>query len=398
MRKSLAIALAQFRMTLKSKAYLATMFGMPLAFIIIFGLLLGGGGSSGGTSAPQGQVYPLAVIDEDQSLASTLLIEALEGEPNLYLRPARRTELDRLIADYKAFAGFVIPRGFGEAVSAGKAIDLEMITHRASNQEWGIQPILQRNVIGLAGDFHLALKVAGSTDEARIRKALAQIADERAGRGVTVAVEPVLRPAAQEEGYQYNPLNHSALGYTVMSVMMAILMMAGVILYERQHGTWGRLLTTPTDRISLLAGYILSFFVTGLFQFAVLVFGTQLLFHIHWGPLLPLFVVGAAMVLAAAGIGLFFAGIVRTYEQQQTLGVVFIIATSMLGGLFYPIEYMGATMQRIGHLTPQAWAMEALTEVSLRGGEWANLAWPLTVLISLAVIFSTAGLLRIRCE
>jgi hypothetical protein len=31
--------------------------------------------------------------------------------------------------------------------------------------------------------------------------------------------------------------------------------------------------------------------------------------------------------------------------------------------------------------------MEGLTEVAQRGGSWAALAWPLTVLLSLAVYF-----------
>lgn len=398
MRKALAIALTQFRIVMKSKMYLATMFGMPLAFIIIFGLLIGGGASSDTPSTPQGRVYPLAIIDEDRSLASALLIESLKNEPNLAVTTTERADLDKLIADMKVFAGFAIPPGFGEALSAGQGTELSLITYRGSNMEWGIQPVLRRNLMGLASDFRLALQMAGSDEEAQVRAAMARIAAERANRGASLAVESAGRPAAKAEGSSYNALNHSALGYTVMSVMMAILMMSGTILYERQHGTWGRLLTTPTDRYSLLAGYLLSFFLTGLFQFAVLVFGTRLIFQVQWGPLLPLFAVGAATVLASAGIGLFLAGIVRSYEQQQTLGIIFVIATSMLGGLFWPLELMSPTMQRIGYLTPQAWAMTGLTEVALRGGAWASLAWPLTVLLALAVLFAGAGLLRVRYE
>jgi ABC-2 type transport system permease protein len=143
---------------------------------------------------------------------------------------------------------------------------------------------------------------------------------------------------------------------------------------------------------------MLSFFVTGMFQFTVLVLGTRLLFHIQWGPLLPLFAVGAATVLASAGMGLFLAGLVRTFEQQMAIGVIFVIATSMLGGLFWPLEILSPTMQRIGHLTPQAWAMEGLTEVALRGGTWAGLALPLAVLLGLALVFSAVGVRRVRYE
>lgn len=393
MRKSLAIAWTQFRITMKSKAALATMFAMPIALILIFGLMLGGGSSS----APKSKVYPVALINEDESLPATLLVEALRQEAGLAVKPGTRAGLNKQIADAAVVAGFIIPRGFGEAVAAGRQAEPELILASGANLGLGLRPIFERAAGQVAADYTLALKLAGSADEAKVRAAMSRIATERAQRGAGVRAEPVVRPAAEAAG-GYNALDHAALGYTVMSVMMAILMMAGAILYERQHSTWGRLLTTPTDRVTLMAGYVLSFFFTGMVQFTVLVFGTQWLFHIQWGPLLPLFTVGAAMVLAAAGIGLFFAGIVRSYEQQQTIGVVFVIATSMLGGLFWPMEFMSPTMQRIGYLTPQAWAMQALNEVALRGGAWANLAWPLTVLLALAVLFATAGLLRVRFE
>jgi ABC-2 type transport system permease protein len=108
--------------------------------------------------------------------------------------------------------------------------------------------------------------------------------------------------------------------------------------------------------------------------------------------------VGAATVLASAGMGLFLAGLVRTFEQQEAVGVIFVIATSMLGGLFWPLDILSPAMQKIGHFTPQAWAMDGLTEVALRGGSWAELVWPLTVLLGLAVVFSAAGVLRVRYE
>lgn len=397
MRKSLAIAWTQFRITMKSKAALGTMFAMPLAFIIIFGLMLGGQ-ESGSPSTPRGKTYPLAVIDEDGSLAAALLIESLRQEPSLMITPGSRSGLDKQMADLDVLGGVAIPRGFGERVAAGKAAELELILHRGANLEHGIGPTLQRLTNQLTTDYNLAVQHAGSADAAKVRESMSRIAAERARLGAAVATEQVVAPAVSIEGSDYSALNHSALGYTVMSVMMAILLMAGVVLYERQHGTWGRLLTTPTGRFPLLLGYLLSFFFTGMIQFAILVAGTSLLFRIEWGPLLPLFTVGAAMVLAAAGIGLFFAGLVRTYEQQQTIGVVFVVASSMLGGLFWPMDLMSPAMQRIGHLTPQAWAMEALNEVALRGASWANLAWPLGVLLSLAIIFAGAGLLRVRYE
>lgn len=392
MRKSLAIAWLQFRLTMQSKASLATMFAMPAALILIFGLLAGGGGQS---STPKGAVYPLAVVDEDQSLPSSLLLERLGQEENLALTTPTRDQLEKLIADQRVAAALIIPAGFGEAIAAGQGTDLELMTHRGGNLGQGISPVVGRILRQINTDYRLALQLAGSTDATAIRAGLDRVASERENRETAIQVQPLTRDV---ERSGTSAMSHATLGYTVMAVMMSILMMAGVILYERQKGTWGRLLTAPTDRGSILLGYLLAFFSTGLFQFVLLVLGTRLIFGVEWGPWLPLLAVGSATVLAAVGLGLFLASLVKSYEQQQTVGVILVIATSMLGGLFWPLDLMSTTMQRIGHLTPQAWAMMGLTEVALRGANWANLAWPLTVLLGLGLLFSTAGLIRVRTE
>ncbi len=181
-----------------------------------------------------------------------------------------------------------------------------------------------------------------------------------------------------------------------MFVMMLVFNMSGVILEERSLGTWGRLLTAPTARSGILSGYLLSFFMTGMFQFAVLVGISTLLFRVHWGPVLPLAAMAAAFILCSSGLGLFLAGLVRTAEQQRTIGVLVVSSISMLGGVYWPLELLGDTMRRIGYLTPQAWAMEGFREVMLRGGDWGGLVWPLTVLLTLALVCMTAGLARVR--
>jgi ABC-2 type transport system permease protein len=56
------------------------------------------------------------------------------------------------------------------------------------------------------------------------------------------------------------------------------------------------------------------------------------------------------------------------------------------------------TMQRIGYLTPQAWAIDGFREVMLRGGAWSGLMWPLVVLLGITAVFLTAGVLRVRYE
>lgn len=391
MRQAFSVALLQFQLILKSKGTVMTMFGLPLLMTLIFGSLAGG--DSNGV-----KVYPVAVVDQDSSFAAQRLVEALQHEPALQVQTASAEALPKLLSDKRISAGVIIPAGFQRGLAGGTVPEVQLMTAPGGNLGVAIGPAVQRLAAQVTSDYRLARQAPGAaSDEAQLAVAYAKAGADRLALGATVVQETVRRSGPKSDSDLGN-VGERALGFTVMFVMMIVFLMGGVILKERQDGTWGRLLTTPASKLSLLTGYVLSFFITGMFQFAVLVGASSLLFRVKWGPLLPLTVMAAAFVLCSAGLGLFMAGIVRTAEQQSTLGILLVTATSMLGGVYWPLQFVGDTMRRIGYLTPQAWAMDGFREVMLRGGDWGALVWPLTVLLALGAIFTAGGLQRVRYE
>lgn len=392
MRKALIVAGLQFRLVYSNKATFFVLLAMPLLFTTIFGLLMSGSGSGGGPRR-----FPVAVADEDQSVASRLLVETLQVHGLLQVQEATRPEVTKLFADKKLAAAVVIPAGYEQALRAGSGPQVELLSAPGGNLAVAVSPIVQREAMRVASDFHIALMEGEPADEAHLRQAYARVGADREQLGITLSREQAQRAQASQRR-EHSSLTQASLGFTVMFVMMLTFMQGGVILQERQNGTWGRLLTTPSDRTSLLTGYLLSFFLIGMAQFGLLVGATRLFFGVQWGAIGPLFALAGAFVLCSAGLGLFVAGIVRTAEQQRNIATIVVVASSMLGGVYWPLEFVGETMQRIGYLTPQAWAMQGFTEIMLRGGSFGALLWPMTVLLSLTVIFMTAGVLRVRYE
>lgn len=382
MRRLLSIAMLQFRLVVKNKGSLLLMFAMPLAFTAIFGLLMGG--SSGPVKVP------VAVVDLDGSFASQQVIALLEEESGIKVRSAAEGELDRLFVDHKIEAGAIIPAGFGAMIESGRAPELLVATAPGGNMQVAIQPLLTRAGTVVTENLTLARRLNPADPAAEYAK----VAAERKAAQVGLTVTPEAgRPS--ESGSQ---LQSSALGMIVMFLMMSMVAQSGALLTDRTLGTWGRLLTAPTTRLQLMGGYLLSLFLTGCFQTAVLVGATRLIFQIDWGPLPQLAAVSALVVLCAAGFGLFLAGFVRSAEQQRAVGSGLVVITCFLGGVFWPLDLMGKGMQLAGRLTPQAWAMEGFREVMLRGGAWANLVTPMAALAGLAVLFMGIGLARVRFE
>lgn len=385
MRQALTIALLQLRLMLKSKSALLVMFVLPLFFITIFGTM-GGGGTGAG------RVYPIAVVDEDQSIASRKLTAALQAEQILAVRVASAAELPKLIADKQIVSAVRIPQGFETAIAGGAAAEVELVAPPGSNTQVAIRPAVAREASAVAADYRLALRLTGP-NPAGIEESFDRIAEQRRSLGAAVTSVPARAVETKKGVSQLQGTSH---GFSVMFVMMAVFSMTGVILQERQDGTWGRLLTTPAGRWTILSGYLLAFVLTGAVQFAGLVTFTSVIFGLSWGPLLPLAVVAGSFVICSAGLGLFVAGLVKTADQQRTAGTIVVVATSMLGGVYWPLELVGDTMRRIGYLTPQAWAMDGFREVMLRGGAWESVLWPVTVLLAFAVIFLAVGITRVR--
>ncbi|HYF94246.1 MAG TPA: ABC transporter permease [Symbiobacteriaceae bacterium] len=398
MHKALTIALLQLKTTFKSKGSIVTMFAMPLLLTLIFGVLTQGGGTD--QTASKGAVFPVAVLDYDDSFASRRLTEMLKAEENLTVRiAASEAEINKLFADVKVTAAVIIPQDFQKQIAAGESPEVKLLSAPGGNDYQGVAPIVRWQVPRLARDYQLALRsVADGSDSAAVEAAYAKISAERQKVSTTVVTHQVTRNAVKQQTGNLTAASHASVGFTVTFVMMQVFMMSGVILIERKQGTWGRLLTSPSSRVTIISGYLMSFFLTGMVQFAILVFATRFFFHVNWGPLLPLFTMGAATVLSASGMGLFLAGLVKTFEQQISIGILFINATAMLGGAYWDIAMVGKTMQRIGYLTPQAWAIDGFKEIMLRGGSWDGIVLPLAVLLCITLVFMTGGLLRVRYE
>lgn len=381
MKQVLVVALLQFRLVLRNKGYLVLMFAMPLIITAVFALTAGG---EKGT-----RPSPIAVVNQGAGVAARELVAALGRDGTLAPRVVAADQVDLLLADHTVEAALIVPADFSDF-----APDLGLVSApgRSAGQ---FRPAIARAAAAVTANYGLARHLAGANpDPAAIETAYSKVLAERQSAAIGVVATTEGRAASKAQA----TLQDRAAGFTVMFVMMVVLMMSGTILQERQSGTLGRICVSPVARAGVLGGYFLSFVMTGLFQFAVLVAASTLLFEMHWGPLLPLSATALGLILSTSGVGLLLAGLVKTAEQQRLVAVIVAINSAMLGGVYWPMSLMGSTMQRIGHLTPVAWAMDALQEVMLRGANWPALALPLAVLLGMALATTSVGLMRTRWE
>jgi len=174
---------------------------------------------------------------------------------------------------------------------------------------------------------------------------------------------------------------------------------AGTILNERADGTWKRLLATPARRMEIVSGYLLGYFLVGWLQFGLLILATRLLFGMDWGDPLVLAGIVSLYVLTATALGLFLAGLVKTFQQQSNIVAIAGTLTSIISGAFWPLEMSPPVIQALARATPQFWAGRCLTDSILRGRpDLATIGPPLLVLAGMTLVLLPLAASRVRFE
>ncbi len=70
----------------------------------------------------------------------------------------------------------------------------------------------------------------------------------------------------------------------------------------------------------------------------------------------------------------------------------------MLSGSFWPLELFPPTMQKVAYLLPMTWAMQALTDLAVRGADLGAILPAIGYMLASAVVFFIVGVLRFRYE
>jgi ABC-2 type transport system permease protein len=160
-----------------------------------------------------------------------------------------------------------------------------------------------------------------------------------------------------------SPFSYVAPSDLVLFGGLTLLVLSSGLVESRRLGVLRRVAASPVRLPALVAAQILTRLTVAGGQAIGLLFVGWFLFGVHWGD--P-FAVGAVLVLLSisySGASVLLGTWSRTEEQAIALAVVIGIAAGMLGGCMYPLDVVGTTVREIGHLVPQAWAMDAFVRL-----------------------------------
>jgi ABC-2 type transport system permease protein len=113
---------------------------------------------------------------------------------------------------------------------------------------------------------------------------------------------------------------------------------------------------------------------------------------------LALAVVLVAFALAAVALGTMLGTFLKTESQASGLSIMLGMSMALLGGCWYPIELFPEAVRSVVRVLPTTWAMQDLTEPSLRGAGLMDILPEAGVLLAFAGVYFAIGVWRFRYE
>jgi len=381
--KVLAMVGATMRRLARDRLALVFIVLLPVVIILIIGVTFDGGSNR----------LPVGVVDLGAGRLGTELRADLEASPALDPRPYEDQDaLRKAVRREAVAAGVVLPSGYDQALRAGREAQVSFVVDQTRPA-----PAPVRSAVAAA--------VARQAAAVRAAQLTAEIAgvpfDTALARARTLAAgQARVRVEAATLGGREDALptgfNYTAPANLVLFVFITSLAGAAGLIEARRLGVTRRMLATPTTVTTILVGEALGRFAIALLQGLIIFLLGWLLFGVDWGDPPAALLLVVAFALVGTGVGMLLGAVLRNAEQATSIGPPVGIALGMLGGCMWPLAIVPEPMRAVGHLFPQAWAMDAFIALIAKDAGLAGITRQLAVLAAFAVALLAVATWRLR--
>ncbi len=256
-----------------------------------------------------------------------------------------------------------------------------------------VRSVVQQALDGIAGGY-VAVKSSGAALAARSIPLDSQIASRIAAQYMAWAQAEMSAGSGEAwltvlsvAGAKQESVNTITQMISAIMAMMLVFYCfftgtasAQSILQEEEDGTLPRLFTTPVRRSEILAGKMLSVFLTLLVQLVVLSSVSALVFGIRWGDFLSVLLAVIGTGILSASFAIFLTSFLKNSKQA---GMVYGVVVNLVGWVGISrmfaqlIPGLGKYSQYtdiVSLVSPQGWAARIWQESMAGYPVWITLA------------------------
>ncbi len=194
--------------------------------------------------------------------------------------------------------------------------------------------------------------------------------------------------AIPTQGFTY--LQFITPGILTQSVVFVAIFYGLYIIMDRDTGILQKLLVTPTPRLALVWGKMISAGLRGLTQAVVvflfaLILGVQL--HISLLTILGVILIVMLGAAVFTGLSMIIASIVKTRERFMGIGQVITLPLFFASNAIYPVSIMPGWLQVVANVNPLSYMVNGLRSLML-SGNFSGVGFDILVLAVTALAMS----------
>lgn len=379
--RTLAIATASGRRLLRDKRALFFTIVLPIVLIVLVGAVAQGFNT-----------FKIGIVDLDRSPASHQLVADLEHTTGISATPySTVSALNRAVARSEISAGVVLPSGLAADARSGRPVSIGIAAEQASSTQQAAVNRVSSVVAAYGGRVEAARFATrfggGFWENLQLAVSLARTTPQVGLTTRVVAVNQNTLPP----GFEY-----SAPTELVLFVFLTAVAGGAAVVESRRLGVFGRVLAAPVRPSTIVVGESVTAVMIAAAQSALIVLIGSAAFGVSWGNPLAALLLVLLWCLVGAGAGMVAGTLFRTPEQASAIGPVVGITFAMLGGCMWPLSIVSPAMRAIGHATPQAWAVDAWTNLLSSHGTVTTIGRQLGMLALFALGFFAIATVRSR--
>jgi ABC-2 type transport system permease protein len=194
--------------------------------------------------------------------------------------------------------------------------------------------------------------------------------------------------AIPTQGYTY--LQFLTPGILTQSVVFVAIFYGLYIIMDRDTGILQKLLVTPTPRLALVWGRMISAGVRGLSQAIIIflfAFVLRIQLHVTLWSLLGVFIIIMLGAGFFTGLSMIIASIVKTRERFMGIGQVITQPLFFASSAIYPISIMPRWLQVVANVNPLSYMVDGLRGLIV-SGDLTKLPFDILVLAIATLVIS----------
>ena len=380
MRTTFAIAGVELRRFFKDRSNVFFALVFPLLIVLLIGAQFGGGSNG-----------RIALVGPDSALRAALAAELEDEDIDVTIVGA--DDMRELVARGRADVGVLFEDEAAAAYDNGSDLRLEVIPGAQAQSQVMVQQVstAAQNLTTELGQV-IALTAAAGIDADAARTAL--------GFAQAVVSPPRLEVVNTSEiAQEFSGLgrfDYGAGAEVILFVFLTSLSGSATLIQSRRLGVTRRTLAAPVSTAQAVGGQVIGRLAIATFQGAYIMAASSLLFGVRWGNLALALLVVVVFALVAAGAAMVLGSVIDNDAAAGGIGVGLALVLAALGGGMVPLQLFPDTLRTIAHVTPHAWASEALAEIQRHNGTLVDILPQLGVLLAFAVVLLVLGSWALR--